>query len=80
MASQIANAIRQKGFGFLAPPQSNQIFPILPNTYISQLSEKYGFYNWKKIDADFTAIRLITSWATLEENVEAFIADFKSLV
>lgn len=78
MASKITHAIQKNGFDFMAEPQSNQLFPILPNVIIDKLLEKYAFYNWKKIDHDFTAIRLITSWATKEENVDAFIADLNS--
>ncbi|MFT4202980.1 MAG: beta-eliminating lyase-related protein [Chitinophagaceae bacterium] len=78
MAAKLAHAIARAGLDFLTPPVSNQIFPILPNLLIGHLSAKYGFYTWKKIDADFTAIRLVTSWATKEENVDAFIADFQS--
>jgi len=79
MALKMANAIREAGFDFLAAPQSNQLFPILPNTIIAQLVEKYSFYEWRKVDAGFTAIRLITSWATKEENVDAFVHDFQFL-
>ncbi|WP_257090111.1 hypothetical protein [Sphingobacterium sp. E70] len=41
------------------------------------MSQHYQFYNWKNIDAEHTAIRLITSWATDEEKVEAFIRDLQ---
>lgn len=79
MSSKLAHAVRTAGFDFLTEPVSNQIFPILPNLIIDRLSEKYGFYAWKKIDHDFTAIRLIASWATKEENVDAFIKDLHAL-
>lgn len=79
MASKLAHAIRTAGFDFLSEPVSNQIFPILPNIVIERLSEKFAFYAWKKIDQDFTAVRLIGSWATKEENVDAFIHELESL-
>ncbi|PZP51785.1 MAG: threonine aldolase [Pseudopedobacter saltans] len=79
MATKIVHAMNAAGFEFMAEPQSNQLFPILPNLVIEKLAKKYEFYNWKKIDQDFTAIRLITSWATKEENVDAFILELKSL-
>ncbi len=79
MATILADAIHAAGFDFLSVPVSNQIFPILPNIVMDRLAERYAFYPWKKIDSDFTAIRLITSWATKEENVHAFVEDLQSL-
>src|SRR5690554_288960 len=78
MALKMAGAIAADGFSFLTEPVSNQIFPILPNKLIARLRGKYLFYDWKVIDADHTAIRLITSWATEESVIDQFIADLKS--
>ena len=79
MALKIVDAVESKGFSFLTNSMTNQIFPILPKDIIQKLSENYQFYIWKEIDDDHAAIRLITSWATDEKNVDAFIADLKSL-
>lgn len=73
MAKKLAEAIAEKKYSFLTAPSSNQIFPILPNELIEQLQEKFQFFVWKKIDNDHSAIRLVTSWATPEEQVENFI-------
>jgi threonine aldolase len=75
MASEIAEAIKQAGYEFLAAPVSNQVFPVLPNQVIEKLSQKYGFYVWQKIDDNQSAIRLVTSWATPQEVVAQFIQD-----
>ncbi|MFZ4411759.1 MAG: threonine aldolase family protein [Bacteroidales bacterium] len=75
MSKKIADAISAKGYTFLTKPQSNQLFPILPNVLIDQLSEKYEFYVWKKMDAEQSTIRLVCSWATLVEKVNEFIED-----
>lgn len=74
MAMKMATALQQKGFGFVATPESNQIFPILPNELIARLAKHYGFYHWKKVDNNNTSIRLVTSWATDEKAVDEFIA------
>jgi len=79
MAMKIAKAVEEKGFAMLTNSTTNQIFPILPNTVIEELSKKYEFYVWKPIDTDHSAIRLITSWATDETKVEEFITDLKAL-
>lgn len=77
LAMRIAEAIRAKGYSFLTESTTNQLFPILPKRIIEQLNKKYQFYIWKNIDSDVAAIRLITSWATEEDKVDAFINDLQ---
>lgn len=77
LAMRIASAVREKGYTFLTESSTNQLFPILPNKVIEQLSGNYQFYIWKHINTDYAAIRLITSWATDEEKVTAFIKDLQ---
>lgn len=77
MAGLLRNEISRAGYSFLTHSASNQIFPILPNRLIARLQEKYLFYVWAKIDADHSAIRIVTSWATKEEAVSAFINDLR---
>lgn len=79
MAMKIVDMVQAKGFSFLTNSTTNQIFPILPKAVIKKLNENYQFYVWKEIDENHAAIRLITSWATEEKNVDAFIADLKLL-
>lgn len=78
MASKIADAIIELNYTFLTDSSSNQVFPILPNTVLIKLSEKYGFYVWKKIDEHNSVARIVTSWATKEVVVNEFIADLKT--
>jgi threonine aldolase len=35
------------------------------------------FHIWEKVDADHSAIRLVTSWATKEDEVLALIEELK---
>lgn len=77
MADLIRAAIRSEGFSFLTHSPSNQLFPILPNGLIERLQSKYAFYVWSEAGEDQSAIRLVTSWATKEEAVHAFIADLQ---
>ncbi|MBP2639343.1 MAG: ltaE [Firmicutes bacterium] len=79
MAALLKNAIADSGYSFLTHSPTNQIFPILPNWLITTLQEKYSFYIWSKIDDDHSVIRLVTSWATKEESIEAFIKDLKTV-
>jgi len=77
-AMKIKNALSERGVQFLSETSTNQIFPILNNNVIEVLSEKFEFYIWKKIDENFSAIRLITSWNTQNKAVEEFIETFNS--
>jgi len=77
MAALLREGLAAAGFDFLTDSPSNQVFPILPNSLIAELEQKYGFYTWSKADNQHSSIRLVTSWATTEESVQAFIADIK---
>ena len=75
MAALLRQALQDAGFTFLTQSPTNQIFPILPQWLIEKLQQNYAFYIWSKVDAEHSAIRLVTSWATPPEAVKAFIAD-----
>jgi threonine aldolase len=77
MAGLIRDEISKLNFTFLTQSPSNQIFPILPNSLITLLQKNYSFFIWEKVDSDHSAIRLVTSWATKEEEVLAFIEEMK---
>ena len=78
MAEQIADTIKACGFNFYTPVASNQLFPILPNSFIAEL-EKNFLFNWQaKVGEDQSAIRFVTSWATTQEQVDALIHFFQT--
>jgi threonine aldolase len=77
MAILLKNALKEKGYEFLTDSSTNQQFPIIPNDIIKKIGEKYSFNVERVIDNKNTAIRLVTSWATNEENVLKFIEDLK---
>jgi threonine aldolase len=76
-AEQLAAGLQELGFAFLLPPQSNQIFPILPDALIERLQREYGFYVWTAAGEGMSALRLVTSWATEEQAVAEFLTDLK---
>ena len=78
MAQKISNAIVNAGYTLAASTESNLVFPILPNTAIESLQQKFDFYIWEKSGSDHSVIRLVTSWATDEAQVEAFIRDIQA--
>jgi len=78
-AMKIKSAFQNKGFKFLSETFTNQIFPILNNSQIENLSEQFDFYVWKKINEENSAIRIITSWATSDDIVEAFVKEIEGI-
>lgn len=80
MARRMSDIIKSEGFWFLTETTTNQLFPILPKKVVGALSLKYQFYEWKEIDDDNVAVRLITSWITDEDHVNEFVEDFSTIV
>ena len=78
-AVKIETALKATGCKWWAKTCTNQIFPILENRKIEKLQEKFDFYIWRQIDADHSAIRLITSWATRQEDVDSLISEISQL-
>lgn len=77
MAEKIAAALTDLDFRFYAPASSNQLFPILPDTLIDLLSSEFGFSIQERCADGHSVIRLVTSWATTEQNTDALIRFFK---
>ncbi|WP_312645111.1 low specificity L-threonine aldolase [Hydrogenoanaerobacterium sp.] len=78
MASLIKEACQSEGFSFVTDSVTNQQFPILPDTVLTQLEKNYLFEVWEKRSDGYTAVRFVTSWATHEQNVKQFVADLHS--
>ena len=74
LAQKISKAIIENGHILASKTETNQIFPILPNTLIKKLEPDFKFYHWEKADTDHTVLRLVTSWATDKQQVEAFMS------
>lgn len=73
-AQRLSNAFIDAGHEMAAATESNQIFPILPNALINQLKEQFDFYVWEPLDNDRSVVRLVTSWATDDIQIDAFTA------
>ncbi|BBU32078.1 amino acid lyase (plasmid) [Burkholderia sp. THE68] len=74
MAARLAAGIADRGYALDAETATNQVFPILPDSVISALKEHFAFYIWTKAQGDHSVIRLVTSWATDEQQIDAFLA------
>ena len=73
MAQSLSKGLAGAGFGFFAKTETNQVFPILPNSVIEKLKADFEFYIWEPHDDAHAVVRLVTSWATPPEQVEAFL-------
>ena len=65
--------------GSLVPGTTNQIFPVLPDTLLDELSKKFMFTEMERVDATHRAVRFCTSWASTEENVDALCKELERL-
>ena len=70
-ADKLRAAIDASGYTYLIKNTTNQVFPILPNALLDELSKSFTFVRQQKIDNEHTAVRFCTSWATTDEEVEA---------
>ena len=78
-AKKIKTALEAKGIKFLFDSPTNQIFPIFPDEIYEKLSKKFSFAFWEKRDERHTAVRICTSWATKDEDVEKLINFFNRI-
>jgi len=76
MATRLGKGLRARGVEFLTEPVTNQVFPILTDRQVESLRAHYSFHVWTRVDSGRSAIRLVTSWATPDEAVDGFLADF----
>ena len=76
----VAKACEDAGCAFFAPSPTNQQFPIFPDTALEKLAEKYKYSYWARVDETHSAVRLCTSWATTDENVDALCKDIASVM
>lgn len=78
-ADILRDGIKEAGYDFMIETSTNQVFPIFPNTIIEKLKENYDYTFWCKHDENNSVLRLVTCWATKEEECHNFIKYLKSL-
>ena len=75
MADLIRAALKEKGYSFYVESATNQIFLIADQEDMEKLSQFVVFSFFEKYDAEHSVIRLVTSWATREEDVQTLIQE-----
>ena len=80
MADTLRTALMNAGLPMQVQSPTNQLFPIVPDTLLAKIREKYAVTYMNRVDEGSSCIRLCTSWATREEDVRAFCADLKEML
>ena len=71
-AERLSRALVEKGYELVSPTLSNQIFLRLSPVQLEHLSAITTFSTWEQ-HADCTIVRLATSWATTDEQIDELI-------
>ena len=72
MADQMRQVFIEHGLTFLSDSPTNQLFPILKNEVIEKLGHDFDYTFYEQLDDDHACIRLVTSFATTKESIDAF--------
>ena len=80
MADTLRTALMDAGLPMQVQSPTNQLFPIVPDTLLAKIREKYAVTYMNRVDECSSCIRLCTSWATREEDVRAFCEDLKEML
>lgn len=73
LAKRLADGLADMGVPLLVPADSNQVFPILPDSIVEALREQVEFEVERKIDASHTCIRFVTAWHTSQEDTDSLL-------
>lgn len=72
-ANILKKALQEKGYTFYIDSPTNQIFLVLEDERLKQLEKEVAVSFWEKADDAHTIVRLATSWATSEEEIQELI-------
>lgn len=71
-AEKLSCRIAAAGFSLRADTQTNQVFAILPLGLVHVLQRDFNFYVWERYGTDYAVVRLLTTWATDDAQLERF--------
>ena len=77
LAKILKEGLEDAGYKFYANSPTNQLFVIVSNKKLEQISEKYSYEYQMPYDETNSVVRFCTSWATKEENVLALLEDMR---
>lgn len=71
MADQLRSTLADLGYKLFVETTTNQVFPVLPNRILEQLSGRFTFMVQEKLSDNHSVVRFCTSWATTQESIDA---------
>ena len=69
-AEQMKKVLKEKGCTFFLDSPTNQQFIVLEDQKLEELQKKIRVSFWEKPDETHTVVRLATSWATTEKQIQ----------
>ncbi|MGI6180861.1 MAG: threonine aldolase family protein [Agathobaculum sp.] len=77
LAMRLQKGLREKGYRIAFPSPTNQQFVILEDAMLDELRrQQVAFSYWERYDEGHSIIRLATSWATTEQQVDELLTLF----
>ena len=73
LSEKLKNILHKKNYRFYLESPTNQQFIIIENIKMEELAKKVSFSFWEKYDEKHTVIRLVTSWATTEKDLNELV-------
>lgn len=73
-AVRVAQALQAAGCELMHPQETNQVFVALDEKRYARLSARVEMSFWEQLPDGRTVVRLATSWATADEDVDALVA------
>ena len=73
-ADRIRAALKEKGYHLMPETPTNQIFIEVTRERAAELTEQAGLGFWENVDEDHVVLRIATSWAVQDEDVDRLIA------
>ena len=74
MAERISANFEDLGYRLAAETETNQVFVTMPQQLAQRLQDRFRFYIWDQLDDGQVIVRIVTSWATDELQVDKFNA------
>ena len=79
LADQLRATFAEIGAPYLVPGITNQVFPILSDKLLAELSKEFYFTEMERVSETHRAVRFCTSWATTQENTDKLCAALRTL-
>lgn len=73
MADIVRKALKEKGYEIYIETTTNQIFVVLDNEKYEQLKKSVSFSFWERLGDSKTVVRIATSWATTQYEVDELV-------